>query len=367
MWRIDDSYGYKAGLLCGCLRSGLTPSGARRLLKAAQAALSDSQTASSRAPLESARTRMRAERARRLGRPVQATVTGGSAYPSYVPSMTAAPERNFLERASDFVSDAAEGAYDYGSNVLQNLYDLGRRTVYRAGLGGDESYARHAANDTARRFAWAARRGGLVYDRDDVAGEYLHRLYGSDNDRGDAYEHAASAQQGLVSTSAFGRALGATQPLPAELEYSSGRVRTQGWLPYFSTVGNLNPGAVPGVATALDVGSYLTPAGPGLFARDIAQAGEEALGGNYGDAAFLAGMFPALRTTKALLSRIPRIGRQASRAVVPALIGAQGVSEALDTRRRNDTLSVIQNARAVQSEALRRSGAHTVQDTRQVQ
>lgn len=241
--------------------------------------------------------------------------------------MYAAPKRNWVQRnlvdpVSNGVRKARRGLYQ----ADRNLGDLWARGMYRLGLGMDDNeYAAHVVNDEKRRAEYAMEKGKWHPDvvAETAGRNTVGRLYGSEYDRGDAYEHAASKQQGPMSTGLFGRALNASQPLPSELTYMG-----QTGMPYMAYDRELNPNAAPGVATALDYGSYVVPyLGNALFARDIAQSVSDK---NYGTAAMYAGLPPALHAAKFL----PRVAAKwFNRSAGAGLASMLGLGAANDVSR----------------------------------
>lgn len=249
--------------------------------------------------------------------------------------MSAAPSRNWFQRnISDPVGRGASSIGRWASNAGQNVGDAAYRAYYRMGLGDDEKYAKHVIDDTRRRYNYALEKGrwhpDLVKDQADATS--VDRLVGDEYDRGDVYEHAASKEQGPVSTGIVGRALNASQPFPSELSAFG----EQG-VPYYGTYEALNPNATPGVATALDYGSYAIPyVGNALFARDVAQNVQD---GEYGTAAAYAAFPFILKGVGHGINKLPKRARKVVKGVgatgITGLLGAGAVGEVARDVDRN--------------------------------
>ena len=221
--------------------------------------------------------------------------------------MTAAPHRNWFQRN---ISDPVSKRVGNSFNVMKdNLY----RNIYRMGLGSDEWYARHLDSELPKLYSQIPYPTQSFEEFDDA------RRFGdpTGTDRGDVYEHYASSVQGPLSTGWVGRALNASQPIPEEMELDSALFP---WQDYY--VNNREKGAVPGVAAALDYGSYFVPyVGPAQLGREfIQQAGD----GNYVQAGLYAGI-PLLHGAAGL---IPKYGRNIQSAATKVLGGLMGTGAA---------------------------------------
>ena len=187
----------------------------------------------------------------------------------------------------------------WAHRFLNGAEDAARYTLFRAGLGGEESYKKHvrtiAENQARRRrnrllaersrlLARWERDGWLTSDNgeklqpnipdvpsDDVAAEVNARLYGGKNTRGDIGEHRATKRQGYASTGWAGRYLGAAQPKYKDLFTADERQNN----PQLGEKDNsrlFGTGGSKAMQHVLDTGSYFVPyVGQTMFGRDVAQ------------------------------------------------------------------------------------------------